>query len=103
LGCGKKGNTKAMIEDYINPHGKPSKQFNSIEFLLEQVVMGTYEYGEDKILCKTLPKSMIEHAKEMHKQEIVKAAARGYLAMGEKFDLNDAYTFANEYFNNTFK
>jgi hypothetical protein len=63
-----------MIKDYNNPHGKPSKKFNSIEFLLEQVVMGTYEYGEDKILCKTLPKSMIEQAKEMHKEETIKFA-----------------------------
>ena len=47
-----------MIADFINPHGKPTKQFNSIEFLLEQVIKGTYEYGEDKILQTTLPKAI---------------------------------------------
>lgn len=66
-----------MINDFKNPHGKPTKQFNSIEFLLEQVVKGTYEYGEDKILHTTLPKSMIDHAKEMHKEEIKEALIDG--------------------------
>ena len=67
-----------MIADYINPHGKPTKQFNSIEFLLEQVVKGTYEYGEDKILQTTLPKAMIDHAFELYNQEITKAYNNGY-------------------------
>jgi hypothetical protein len=62
-----------MIADYINPHGKPTKEFNSIEFLLEQVIKGTYEYGEDKILQTTLPKAMIDHARAMYKDEIEKA------------------------------
>ena len=62
-----------MIKDFKNPHGKPTKQLNSIEFLLEQVVMGTYEYGEDKILHTTLPKSMIDHAFKLYAQEIEQA------------------------------
>jgi hypothetical protein len=62
-----------MIENYHNPHGKPKKEFNSIEFLLEQVIKGTYEYGEDKILQTTLPQAMIDHARAMYKDEIEKA------------------------------
>ena len=61
-----------MISDFINPHGKPTKQFNSIEFLLEQVIKGTYEYGDDKILQTTLPKAMIDHAFELYREEHAK-------------------------------
>jgi hypothetical protein len=67
-----------MIADYINPHGKPTKQYNCIEFLLAQVIKGTYEYGEDKILQTTLPKAMIDHAFELYNQEITKAYNNGY-------------------------
>jgi hypothetical protein len=66
-----------MIKDFKNPHGKPTKQFNSIEFLLEQVVKGTYEYGEDKILHTTLPKSMIDHAFKLYDEEIKQAKIQG--------------------------
>jgi hypothetical protein len=62
-----------VIADYINPHGKPTKKLNSIEFLLEQVVKGTYEYGEDKILQATLPKAMIDHAFKLYNEEIEQA------------------------------
>lgn len=67
-----------MIGDYTNPHGKPTKQYNSIEFLLAQVIKGTYEYGEDKILQTTLPKSMIDHAFKLYQAEIQKAYEDGY-------------------------
>ena len=67
-----------MIADYINPHGKPTNQYNSIEFLLAQVIKGTYEYGEDKILQTTLPKAMIDHAFELYREEMKKAYNDGY-------------------------
>lgn len=67
-----------MIADYINPHGKPTNQYNSIEFLLAQVIKGTYEYGEDKILQTTLPKSMIDHAFKLYEEEIKKSYNDGY-------------------------
>lgn len=67
-----------MIADYINPHGKPTNQYNSIEFLLAQVIKGTYEYGDDKILQTTLPKAMIDHAFKLYQQEIQKAYEDGY-------------------------
>ena len=66
-----------MIADFINPHGKPTKQFNSIEFLLEQVIKGTYEYGEDKILQTTLPKAMIDHAFKLYQEEMKKSYNEG--------------------------
>lgn len=46
---------------------------NSLEFLLEQMVMGTYKNGGDKILYKTLPKAMIDHAFVLRKEELRKA------------------------------
>ena len=67
-----------MIADYINPHGKPTNQYNSIEFLLAQVIKGTYEYGEDKILQTTLPKAMIDHAFKLYEEEIQNAYEDGY-------------------------
>jgi len=62
-----------VIADYINPHRKPTKKLNSIEFLLEKVVKGKYEYGEDKILQTTLPKAMIDHAFKLYNEEIEQA------------------------------
>lgn len=47
------------------------KELNSIEFLIEQVVMGTYKNGEDKILYKTLPNAMVEAARRMHRTESI--------------------------------
>ena len=82
-----------MIADYKNPHGKPTKQLNSIEFLLEQVVKGTYEYGEDKILHTTLPKAMIDHALAMHREEHQKTYNQGLMSNFQDF---------NEYYNQTF-
>ena len=83
-----------MIADYINPHGKPTKQLNSIEFLLEQVVKGTYEYGEDKILQTTLPQAMIDHAIALHREEHEKTYKQGLMSNFQNFD---------EYYNQTFK
>ena len=54
-----------------------TKELNSVEFLIEQVVMGTYKNGEDKILYKTLPNAMIEAAREKHRNEIQKAYEAG--------------------------
>ena len=38
-----------------------------------QVIKGTYEYGEDKILQTTLPKAMIDHAFKLYEEEIKQA------------------------------
>jgi hypothetical protein len=43
------------------------------------------------------------NAKEIEKQQIIKAAARGFLAMPEKFNLNNAKEFAEQYYKNTYE
>ena len=49
---------------------------------------------------------LLEQDKEMHKQEIIKAAARGYLAAAyfysERFKLEDGKDYAEQYYNETF-
>jgi hypothetical protein len=42
-------------------------------------------------------------AKKMEKEQTIKAAARGFLAMPEKFNLNDAKEFAEQYYKNTYE
>jgi len=38
----------------------------------------------------------------MEKEQTIKAAARGFLAMPEKFNLNDAKEFGEQYYKNTY-
>ena len=45
-------------------------------------------------------KEMENQTKEIHKQEIIKAAARGYLAMAEKFNLEEAKDYGQQYYDN---
>jgi len=45
-----------------------ARKMTPVEFILEQVVMGTYKNGEDKICYQTLPKSMIDHALRMEEK-----------------------------------
>ena len=49
---------------------------------------------------------LIRQAKEMEKEQIIKAAARGYLAAAysysEKFKLEDGKDYAKQYYNETF-
>ena len=44
-------------------------KMSAVELIVEQVVMGNYKNGEDKILYKTLPKSMIDHAFKVQEQQ----------------------------------
>jgi hypothetical protein len=39
-------------------------------------------------------------AKEMEKGQIIKAAARGYLAMPERFNLEEAKDYGQQYYDN---
>lgn len=48
-------------------------------------------------------KEVIKQAKEMEKANILRAAKRGYLAIAEKFDLDEAQNYANEYYANCYK
>ena len=41
-----------------------------------------------------------EQAKEMEKEQIIKAAARGYLAMAERFNLEEAKDYGQQYYDN---
>ena len=69
-----------------------------IEFLIEQL----YKKGFLKEVDGNEPINLMNQAKEMEKQEIIKAAARGYLAMAEKFNLEDAKEYGKEYYDNCF-
>jgi hypothetical protein len=46
--------------------------------------------------------AILEQAKEMEKNNIINAAARGYLAMPERFNLEDAKDYGQQYYNNTY-
>jgi hypothetical protein len=46
--------------------------------------------------------AILEQAKEMDKNNIINAAARGYLAMPERFNLEDAKEYGQQYYNNTY-
>jgi hypothetical protein len=45
---------------------------------------------------------ILEQAKEIDKNNIINAAARGYLAMPERFNLEDAKEYGTAYYENTF-
>ena len=47
-------------------------------------------------------RNKIKQAKEMEKNNIINAAARGYLAMPERFNLEDAKDYGQQYYNNTY-
>jgi rRNA-processing protein FCF1 len=68
---------------------------SSIEYLIDWMSKNEYFIGNDLL-------KEIEQAKEMHKQEIIKAAARGYLAMAERFNLEEAKEYGKEYYDNCF-
>ena len=46
--------------------------------------------------------SILHQAKEMDKNNIINAAARGYLSMPERFNLEDAKDYGQQYYNNTY-
>jgi len=69
-----------------------------IELLMEQL----YKKGFLKEVDGNEPINLMNQAKEMEKREIIKAAARGYLAMAEKFNLEDAKEYGKEYYDNCF-
>jgi hypothetical protein len=64
------------------------------EFLFEKL----WNEPKDKLTWN----SILEQAKEMEKQHIINAAARGYLAMPERFNLEDAKDYGQQYYNNTY-
>jgi hypothetical protein len=68
-----------------------SKKLTAVEWLAEQM------------LHPEIHNPYIEQALKMEKEQTIKAAARGFLAMPEKFNLNDAKEFAEQYYKNTYE
>ena len=64
------------------------------EFLFEKL----WDSPKDKLTWNAI----LEQAKEMDKNNIINAAARGYLAMPERFNLEDAKDYGQQYYNNTY-
>jgi hypothetical protein len=57
-----------------------------------------WETPKDKLTWNAI----LEQAKEMEKNNIINAAARGYLSMPEMFNLEDAKDYGQQYYNNTY-
>jgi hypothetical protein len=64
------------------------------EYLFEKL----WETPKDKLTWNAI----LEQAKEMEKNNIINAAARGYLSMPEMFNLEDAKDYGQQYYNNTY-
>ena len=79
-----------------------TKELNSVEFLIEQVVMGIYKNGEDKILYKTLPNAMIEAAREKHRNEIAKAFDDGDYNYHYSRKTGNDFEDGQEYYNEVY-
>ena len=73
--------TKKLMETNIS----------AVEWLINELLDG-----------RPLLPTLIEQAKEMDKNNIINAAARGYLAMPERFNLEDAKEYGTAYYENTF-
>ena len=63
---------------------------------VEQLMWKLWDTPKDKFTWHAIMK----HYNEMHKQEIIKAAARGYLVMPERFNLEDAKDYGEQYYDN---
>jgi hypothetical protein len=65
---------------------------------VEQLMWKLWDTPKDKFTWHAIMKQY----NEIHKQEIIKAAARGYLAMAERFNLEEAKEYGQEYYDNIF-
>jgi hypothetical protein len=74
-----------------------NKKQTAVDFLEEQILLTSPSVYK---LMKEA--NAFNHAKEMDKNNIINAAARGYLAMADKFNLEDAKEYGTEYYENTF-
>jgi len=66
----------------------------AVEYLFEKL----WETPKDKLTWNAI----LEQAKEMDKNNIINAAARGYLAMPERFNLEDAKDYGQQYYKETY-
>ena len=67
-----------------------------VEWLIEKLKSQGLLIGEPDNLIA------VKQAKEMEKNNIINAAARGYLSMPERFNLEDAKDYGQQYYNNTY-
>jgi len=68
---------------------------------VEEFAFSLYEEGLLKGNGDSI-QDTLEIYKEYEKQVIIKAAARGYLAMAERFNLEEAKEYGEEYYDNCF-
>jgi hypothetical protein len=73
---------------------KKDKTLTATEWLFEKL----WNEPKDKLTWNAI----LEQAKEMDKNNIINAAARGYLSMPERFNLEDAKDYGQQYYNNTY-
>ena len=76
------------------------KNQSSIEWLIEKIDFDANArcYSQQEWY------SIFQQAKAMHKAEIVKSSAQGYLmGVGEGFPLETAHNYAHKWYNNQFK
>jgi hypothetical protein len=69
-------------------------KLTATEYLFEKL----WETPKDKLTWNAI----LEQAKEMDKNNIINAAARGYLSMPERFNTQDAKDYGQQYYNNTY-
>jgi hypothetical protein len=74
-----------------------NKKQTAVDFLEEQILLTS------PIVYKLMKENNdFNQAKEIFEQQIINAAARGFLAMPEKFNLEDAKNYGQQYYNNTY-
>jgi hypothetical protein len=73
-----------------------NKKQTAVEWLIEKLKSQGLLIGEPDNLVA------LKQAKEMDRNNIINAAARGYLAMPERFSLEDAKEYGTAYYENTF-
>ena len=86
-----------IILNNITKKPMTNKKQTAVDFLEEQILLTSPSVYK---LMKEA--NAFNHAKEMDKNNIINAAARGYLAMADKFNLEDAKEYGTEYYENTF-
>jgi hypothetical protein len=74
-----------------------NKKETAVDWLEEQILLTSPSVYK---LMKEA--NAFNHAKEMDKNNIINAAARGYLAMADMFNLEDAKEYGKEYYENRF-
>jgi hypothetical protein len=79
-----------------------SNKQTAVEWLEQEFIKLESTIGVHGVMYELLDqaKEMENQTKEIHKQEIIKAAARGYLAMPERFNLEEAKDYGQQYYDN---